>query len=66
MSLTKREIQVLELAQLGYSIKMIAEKLGIAYETVKSNRRNIYNKLRCNSITGAVDAYQKQKTPVHA
>lgn len=66
MLLSKREVQVLELARSGSSIKMIAAELGITRETVKTTRRNIFNKLGCTNITGALDVYQKQKILIDA
>lgn len=66
MALSKREIQVLELARSGSSIKMTANELGISHYTVKATRQSINKKLGCNNITGALDVYQKQKLLSHA
>ncbi len=46
--LTDREREVLKLLVKGYSIKMIAAELTIAYDTTRSHLRNIYNKLHVN------------------
>lgn len=46
--LTDREREVLKLLVKGYSIKMIAAELNIAYDTTRSHLRNIYNKLHVN------------------
>ncbi|MCM4159819.1 response regulator transcription factor [Antarcticibacterium flavum] len=46
--LTEREREVLKLLVKGYSIKMIAAELNIAYDTTRSHLRNIYNKLHVN------------------
>jgi DNA-binding NarL/FixJ family response regulator len=43
--LTKRENQVLALVASGYSNQDIADKLGIAHNTVKNHLRNILSKL---------------------
>lgn len=43
--LTKRESEVLQLLVKGHSIKSIASKLNIAYDTSRSHLRNIYHKL---------------------
>jgi len=43
--LTERESEVLQLLVKGYSIKSIASKLNIAYDTGRSHLRNIYHKL---------------------
>ncbi|GAB2776833.1 response regulator [Salinimicrobium soli] len=46
--LTEREIEVLELLTKGYSVKLIASELNIAYDTCRSHLRNIYRKLHVN------------------
>ena len=46
--LTKRELEVLKYLIEGHSIKIIASKLNIAYETCKSHLKNIYTKLHVN------------------
>lgn len=43
--LTERESEVLQLLVKGYSIKSIASKLNIAFDTSRSHLRNIYHKL---------------------
>lgn len=43
--LTPRENEVLQLLVKGFSTKLIASKLNIAYDTCRSHLRNIYNKL---------------------
>ena len=48
-NLTKREINVLQLLQLGMIKKDIAEKLNISYNTVDSHVKNIYKKMNVNS-----------------
>ena len=46
--LTGREIEVLQLLIKGYSVKLIAAELNIAYDTCRSHLRNIYRKLHVN------------------
>lgn len=53
-SLSKREVEILEHITKGYSYKMIAEKLSIATETVRTHVKKIYKKLQVNSATEAV------------
>ncbi len=43
--LTEREAEVLHLLVKGYSIKLIASQLNIAFDTCRSHLRNIYIKL---------------------
>lgn len=50
--LTRKELEVLNLARLGYPNKIIADKLGVAITTVKTNRKNIMQKL---GITGKAE-----------
>ncbi|MTV37294.1 response regulator [Duganella radicis] len=52
--LTPREIQVLELAALGKSNRMIGRQLCIAEETVKVHMKNLMAKLQANDRTHAV------------
>ncbi len=50
--LTQRERDVLEQIALGYSNKIIADKLHISIHTVISHRKNITEKLGIKSISG--------------
>lgn len=50
--LSQREKEVLTLVALGYSNKIIAEKLFISIHTVISHRKNITEKLGIKSISG--------------
>lgn len=52
--LTEREKQILSMLVKGYSYKIIAAELSIAYNTVNNHIRNIYDKLYVSSATEAV------------
>ncbi len=52
--LTRREIEVLQLAATGHSNKQIAHKLDISEETVKFHVKNTLSKLEANDRTHAV------------
>jgi len=47
-NLSEREMQVLQLLSKGHSTKTIADKLGIAFNTVRIHLNNIYAKLHVN------------------
>ena len=46
--LSPRETEILHLLSKGYSIKMIASELKIAFDTTRAHLRNIYPKLHVN------------------
>lgn len=46
--LTAREKEVLQLLVKGYSVKLIAAELNIAFDTSRSHLRNVYKKLHVN------------------
>lgn len=48
--LTKRENEVMELILDGLDGYAISEKLGISYNTVKTHRKNIFQKTDCKSV----------------
>jgi len=52
-SLTDRELDVLRLVAAGNSNKIVADRLAIAEETVKSHMRSILSKLAANDRTHA-------------
>jgi DNA-binding NarL/FixJ family response regulator len=52
--LSPREKEILVLLSHGLSYKMIASELGIAYETVHSHIKKIYQKMHVNSLSEAL------------
>lgn len=46
--LTARETEILQLLVKGYSVKLIAYELQIAFETCRTHLRNMYRKLHVN------------------
>jgi DNA-binding NarL/FixJ family response regulator len=56
-NLSKREQAVLELLAKGYRYKEIADELKMAFDTVRTHLRNIYEKLHVHSRTDAVAKY---------
>jgi len=61
--LSKREQEVLDLLSKGYLYKEIGEALGIAYDTVHTHIRRIYEKLHVRSRTEAVAKHLRQGRP---
>jgi len=53
-NLSKREKEILKFLVDGNSYKIVAQKCGIAFETVKTHIKNIYEKLHVTSMSGAV------------
>lgn len=47
-NLTPREIEVLQWLVKGYSIKLIAVEMSLAFDTIRSHLKNIYQKLHVN------------------
>lgn len=60
-NLTIREKEVLTCVTEGLSYKMVADKLGISYETVRTHVKNIYEKLHVASVSEAVAKAITQK-----
>jgi DNA-binding CsgD family transcriptional regulator len=52
--LSKREFEILQLARQGIKTKVIAEKLQLAENTIKTHRRNILKKLEVANIVQAI------------
>jgi DNA-binding NarL/FixJ family response regulator len=59
--LTQKEKEVLASLIEGKSFKLIAEAIGISYETVRSHMKNIYSKLHVHSNTEAVIKALKER-----
>lgn len=59
--LTNREKEVLGCIVDGLAYKMIADKLSISYETVRSHVKKIYEKLHVASLTEAVSKAMKER-----
>lgn len=59
--LSKRETEVLQLLAAGNSYTMIADKLFINKETVRTHIKNIYQKLEVNSKAQAIEKASKEK-----
>ena len=59
-NLSEREQQVLDCLSQGFLYKEIADKLGIAYETVHTYIRRIYEKLQVRTRTEAVAKFLRR------
>lgn len=59
VSISKREHQVIELILDNKSSTEIAQILHISYHTVRTHRKNILRKLKCNSIIELAIEYKK-------
>jgi DNA-binding NarL/FixJ family response regulator len=59
--LTPREKEVLGCIVEGLAYKMIADKLNISYETVRSHVKKIYEKLHVASLTEVVSKAMKER-----
>jgi DNA-binding NarL/FixJ family response regulator len=55
LTLSDREITLLQLARRGKRAKEIARALQLSYETVRTHFRNIYRKLHVHSLRAAVE-----------
>ena len=56
--LSSREKEVLELLSKGLMYKEIADKLGVAHETVKKHLKNIYQKLHVQNKIEALNKFK--------
>jgi len=52
--LTSREQEIIRLITQEYSTKEIAQQLYLSFETVKSHRHSIMNKLNVKNVAGIV------------
>lgn len=59
--LTSREREVLQLLVKGYSVKLIASELDIAFDTSRSHLRNVYKKLHVNCGKEAIAKIMAEK-----
>jgi DNA-binding NarL/FixJ family response regulator len=58
-TLTKREIEMLELIATGLSYEQVADRSGISYGTVRKHLENIYKKLNVHSKLEAINKAKK-------
>lgn len=65
-NLTAREQEIGQLLLSGYSSKGIAQRLGIATDTVKAHRKHLYSKLGINSQAELFSLFLQQKTRAEA
>ena len=61
--LTTKESQVLALLADGLSYKMIADKIGVSYNTINTHTKHIYEKLHISSLGEAIAWYYKNLKP---
>ncbi|MDR1180810.1 MAG: helix-turn-helix transcriptional regulator, partial [Bacteroidales bacterium] len=59
ISLTKRELEVLEMVDKGMMSKEISTKLFISIHTVNRHRQNILEKMKVDTLTEAINYAQK-------
>lgn len=59
--LSPREIEVLQWLTKGYSIKLIASEMNLAFDTIRSHLKNIYQKLHVNCGKEAIVKALKEK-----
>lgn len=57
--LSSKELEVLEMLSEGLSYKMIADRLGVSYNTVNTHTKRIYEKLHISSLGEAISFYYK-------
>jgi DNA-binding NarL/FixJ family response regulator len=61
LNLSAREGQILQLVSQGHSNKLIADKLGMSFETVCTHLKRVFKKLQVNSRTEAAIRYINSK-----
>ncbi|NBB21372.1 response regulator [Runella sp. CRIBMP] len=59
--LTKREIEVIRFIVHDFSSEAIAKQLNVSINTIETHRRNIFKKLRLNTVVGLVRFAIKHK-----
>ncbi len=65
-TLTRRELETLQLIAEGYARKEIADRMGISRGTVDQFIKRVYDKLRVHSKTEAAILYLKRQTNGHS
>lgn len=60
-ALSERENEILNLVFQGQTTKMIAKKLFISIETVKTHRKNIIKKTGCKSTTALMNYFYERR-----
>ena len=59
MKLTQREIEIMEFVSKGFTNLQIANRLGIAEQTVKNHLQSVYPKLKATNRVTAIIAYSQ-------
>jgi DNA-binding NarL/FixJ family response regulator len=59
--LTPRETEIVRLIKDGYTTEKIADRLSVSYETIKSHRKNIFNKLEFTKVNQLIEFAIKNK-----
>ncbi|KEO73756.1 response regulator [Anditalea andensis] len=59
--LTKREIEIIKMVKNNYSSHRIADILHISYQTVKTHRKNINQKLNITNVVALIEFAHKYK-----
>ena len=57
LNLSGREEQILQLVSQGHSNKLIAEKLDMSFDTVRTHLKRVFKKLHVKSRTEAAMCY---------
>ena len=61
LNLSAREGQILQLVSEGQSNKLIADKLDMSFDTVRTHLKRVFKKLHVNSRTEAAMRYIQSK-----